>query len=53
MRENNTETDLELTNHAMLCRNDQDGTPVKSERTKQTTGHTKIPIKKAQFRGKK
>lgn len=45
MRESNTETQ-ELTNHAVLGRNDQDSTPVKSERIKQTKGHTNIHIKK-------
>lgn len=51
-RENNTETQ-ELTNHAVLCRNDQDSTPVKSERIKQTKGHTKLHIKKKSSGAKK
>lgn len=31
LREDNPETDLELTNNEMLCRNDGDSTPVKSK----------------------
>lgn len=32
LREDNTETDLELTNYEMPCRNDGDSIPVKSKR---------------------